>query len=271
MVFHGGEGLLIKMGERRSRMKKRMIFAAAVLGLFTVSCANDTGTVTEEASVAESPIAESKWLELTGTTSWQEDRGTWAIAGSVSLDPNDDAALAFDAGEGIWVNGPEGKTVDLHSTVDHGDVEAHIEFMVPKGSNSGLYFQSRYEVQIFDSWGVEEPEFSDCGGIYQRWRDEQGFEGHPPRENASRAPGEWQSFDVVFRAPRFDSAGNKTENARFVKVVHNGVIVHENVEVTGPTRAATFEDEVAMGPLMVQGDHGPVAFKNARIKRVELD
>lgn len=259
------------MGERKSRMRTRLILAAAILGFFAVSCANEAETVTGETSVAEAPTTESDWLQLTGATSWQKDRGAWAIVGSVSMDAEDNANLSFEAGEGIWVNGPEGRTVDLHSTVDHGDVEAHIEFMVPKGSNSGLYFQSRYEVQIFDSWQVEEPTFSDCGGIYQRWKDGQGFEGHPPRTNASRAPGEWQSFDVVFRAPRFDPVGNKSENARFVRVVHNGVIVHENLEVTGPTRAATFENEVAMGPLMVQGDHGPVAFKNARIKKVELD
>ena len=252
-------------------MRKEGFFLAAFLPLFAFSCGSDTRTATDEISAAESRTAEPDWLELVETSSWQEDRGEWTVVGSVSLDPEDDARFALEAGEGIWANGPEGKTVDLHSTVEHGDVEAHIEFKVPKGSNSGLYFQSRYEVQIFDSWGVEEPKYSDCGGIYQRWKDEKGFEGHPPRVNASRPPGEWQSFDVVFRAPRFDAAGDKTENARFVKVVHNGVVVHEDVEVTGPTRAATFEDEVAMGPLMVQGDHGPVAFKNIRLKRISLD
>ena len=252
-------------------MRKEVFFLAAFLLFFTASCGSHNSTGTKENSVTGSGTTESDWIELAGTSFWQENRGKWMVVGSVSLDPENDARLAFEAGEGIWANGPEGRTVDLHSILDHGDVEAHIEFMVPKGSNSGVYFQSRYEVQIFDSWGGEEPQFSDCGGVYQRWKEGQGFEGHPPRKNASRPPGEWQSFDVVFRAPRFDAAGNKTENARLVKVVHNGVVVHENVEVTGPTRAATFEDEVEMGPLMVQGDHGPVAFKNARVKSVVLD
>jgi len=252
-------------------MRREVFFLAVVLCFLAFSCGSDTRTGTAENSVAGSGAAESDWLELTGPASWQADRGDWIVIGSVSLDPKNDAAFVFEAGEGIWVNGTDGRTVDLHSTIDHGDVEAHIEFMVSKGSNSGVYFQSRYEVQIFDSWGVEVPKYSDCGGIYQRWKDEQGFEGHPPRGNASRRPGEWQSFDVLFRAPRFDAAGNKTENARFVKVVHNNVVVHENVELTGPTRAATSEDEVAMGPLMVQGDHGPVAFRGVRIKRLELD
>jgi hypothetical protein len=74
---------------------------------------------------------------------------------------------------------------------------------------------------------------------------------------------------VVFRAPHFDENGIKVENARFEKVVLNGTIVHENVEVTGPTRAATFENEKNVGPLMIQGDHGPVAYRNIRIKKLD--
>ena len=78
--------------------------------------------------------------------------------------------------------------------------------------------------------------------------------------------GKWQTFDVIFRAPRFGPDGEKTANARFVKVLHNGVLVHENVEVTGPTRAAAYSDEKPAGPLMLQGDHGPVAYRNVRVR-----
>lgn len=79
--------------------------------------------------------------------------------------------------------------------------------------------------------------------------------------NASKEPGTWQKYEVVFRAPRIDENGNKTENAEFVKVVHNGQLIHKNAEVTGPTREAMkeFEPEEAMGPIRIQGDHGPVA------------
>ena len=66
---------------------------------------------------------------------------------------------------------------------------------------------------------------------------------------------------------RLVSSGKKIANACFLKVTHNGAVIHENVEVTGPTRAATFEDEKATGPLMLQGDHGPVAYRNLRLKR----
>ena len=70
----------------------------------------------------------------------------------------------------------------------------------------------------------------------------------------------------VFVAPRLDAQGKRIAKACFVKVVHNGVLVHENVELTGPTRAATFADEEPTGPLMLQGDHGPVAYRNIRIR-----
>ncbi len=88
---------------------------------------------------------------------------------------------------------------------------------------------------------------------------------HPPRVNASRAPGQWQTFDIIFCAPRFDKNGRKISNARFEKVVHNGIAVHEDVELTGPTRASAYNDEKPFGPLMLQGDHGPVAYRNIRI------
>ena len=90
--------------------------------------------------------------------------------------------------------------------------------------------------------------------------------GSAPRVNASRAPGQWQSFHVWFRAPRFDPSGRKIENARFLRVLHNGVPVQENVEVEGPTRAAMDIPEAAENPLMLQGDHGPVAYRNLYIR-----
>jgi len=195
---------------------------------------------------------------------WQEDSGDWTIVGTAHPDVNDGTLLTIGKGDGILVNGSTGITSNLIAKIATGDCNLTIEFMVPKGSNSGVYLLGRYEVQILDSWGIEEPKYSDCGGIYQR--DSKGeddkFEGRAPNSNMSKAPGEWQKFEIEFQAPRFDEKGTKTENARFIKVVHNGQIIHENVEVAGPTRAAAFNDEKPMGPLMLQGDHGPVAFRN---------
>lgn len=212
--------------------------------------------------------------DLHDLSAWREPTGTWKVVGEAVISSKDKKLLATNPGNGIVVNGPDGKTIDLFTKAEFGDVRAHIEFMIPQGSNSGVYFMARYEVQIFDSWGVEQPEFSDCGGIYQRWdpqREPSGYEGHPPRVNAARPAGQWQTYDVLFRAPRFDGNGKKIGNARFEKVIHNDTIVHENVEVTGPTRASAYQDEKPVGPLMLQGDHGPVAYRNIRVVPLDDD
>lgn len=207
-------------------------------------------------------------MQLTGDdlSAWRPNTGQWAVVRDATLAPGNEKLLATEPGTGAIFNGPAGKTVNLFSRQEFGDVRAHVEFMVSKDSNSGVYFMGRYEVQVFDSWqkpseypGIE------CGGIYERWdegRDPKGFEGHSPRVNASKASGQWQTFDVVFRAPRFDKIGRKVANARFESVRHNGVLVHSDIELTGPTRAAAYNDEKPLGPLMLQGDHGPVAYRD---------
>jgi HEAT repeat protein len=222
---------------------------------------------------------ETGWVELLAGTdlgAWREPHGEWFVAGGVSLKEGDPTKFAWTPGAGTLINGAGGRTCNLLTVLEHGDCEAHVEFVVPKGSNSGVYFMGRYEIQVLDSWDdeagrpKENPQHGDCGGIYQRWIDGRGFEGRPPRINACRAYGEWQSFDVTFLAPRFSAQGKKIANARFVRVVHNGVVVHENQEVTGPTRAATYQDEKPAGPIMLQGDHGPVAYRALRIRPLEL-
>lgn len=205
---------------------------------------------------------------------WRQPSGLWQVVKAVSLDPADDHHFAAVPGAGVLVNNPKGHTVDLLTTGEFGDVEAHLEFCIPSKSNSGIYFMGRYELQVYDSYGVAKDAYPgiECGGIYPRWTQERNeFEGHSPRVNSSKPPGQWQTFDVIFRAPRFDASGKKIRNACFVKVVHNGQVIHENVEVTGPTRAAVFEDEKPTGPVMLQGDHGPVAYRHLWVKPVHLE
>ena len=197
------------------------------------------------------------------------------MVGEVRATPGKREIEAFGAGA-ILLNKPTKQTPYLITKREFGDVEVHLEFMVPEKSNAGLYLMGRYEIQIFDSFGKDEVKHSDLGGLYQRWdpsrgKGHQGYEGVGPSKNAAKAPGEWQTLDIVFRAPRFDASGRKTENARFVKVAVNGVTVHENQEVTGPTRAHPVEGEAARGPLAVQGDHGPVAIRRFAARAVELD
>jgi len=164
---------------------------------------------------------------------------------------------------GVILNSRGGRTVNLVSDEKFGDVELYLEFMLAKGSNSGVYLQGLYEVQIFDSYGSTEPvTSSDAGGIYHKWIDNHGVGGSRPSRNASRRPGEWQSYQIWFRAPRFDASGKKTENGKFIRVLFNGLSVQDDVEVDGPTRANMEIPEAAENPLMLQGDHGPVAFRN---------
>jgi hypothetical protein len=196
----------------------------------------------------------------------------WKIVGDVFYDLKDGGKSTSKPGSGIAINDLSGKAKDhLFTNFEHGDLELDLDFMMDRGSNAGVYLQGRYEVQMFDSWGVQNPKSTDCGAIYQRWEEsrpegQKAYEGHAPAQNVSKAPGLWQHYTIVFRAPRFNSKGEKTENARFIKVIQNGVTIHENVEVTGPTRAAAFQDEKPLGPLMIQGDHGQVAIRNIRYK-----
>ncbi len=208
-------------------------------------------------------------LGLDSMSAFMASGANWRLASAVESNRTQRWSLSATDGRGILVNRPvDGALDNLFTKMLHGDLELELEFMLPKGSNSGIYLQGRYEVQLLDSWGKPNPSFSDAGGIYQRW-DEiagYGYEGHPPRVNASRAPGLWQSLHVVFRSPRFDASGRKVRHARFELVTLNGAVLHQYVEVTGPTRAAAFDNEIALGPLMIQGDHGPVAIRNIRYK-----
>ncbi len=206
----------------------------------------------------------------TDLSGWNEPLGAWSVVGGVMLDPASPKGFVVQPGEGVMLSSASGKSVDIKSKAEHGDAQIHVEFNVPKGSNSGIYVEGRYEVQVFDSYGKDAIAEHDCGAIYQRWdpsrgEGKEGYEGHTPSINASKPPGEWQSFDITFRAPKFDAAGKKIADAVFVKIVHNGQTIHENVSMTGPTRGSKFPGEAPTGPIIIQGDHGPVAYRNLKI------
>jgi hypothetical protein len=122
-------------------------------------------------------------------------------------------------------------------------------------------------VQLLDSSGRTNLRPGDCGGIYQG--DPKLWPGRAPLFNAFRGPVQWHGLTVRFRAPRFDAQGKKTSNARFERVMIDDVLLQENVDVPAPTGGA-FADplEVASGPLRLQGDHGPVAFRNIWVRPV---
>jgi hypothetical protein len=211
-------------------------------------------------------------LSLDDLSAFRPAAKNWRIAGDVAADLGKDEALQATPGKGVLANLPDSKQHDhLVTVMEHGDLDLEVDVLLARHSNSGIYLQGRYEIQILDSWGKVRPKFGDMAGIYQRWDDskpegQQGFEGNAPRLNAAKAPGLWQRLRVEFQAPRFDASGRKIANARIVRVLLNGVLVHENLELTGPTRGPMAPNEVAKGPLLIQGDHGPVAFRNFRYR-----
>lgn len=145
--------------------------------------------------------------------------------------------------------------IDIYTEAKFGDCVIDIELMVPKGSNSGIYVMGEYEVQVLDSWGRDKVGPGDMGGLYN---------AAAPRVNACKKPGEWQRFVIDFQAPRFED-GKKVANAKFVKVTLNDQVIHENVEMKGPTPSYLTGKEAPTGPIMFQGDHGPVAYRNIKI------
>ena len=137
-------------------------------------------------------LLSAEWKDLTALRAWRAPAGTWVEASEVSANPEDSKRLAWKPGKGALVNGPTGRTTNLLTSEEFGDIDAHIEFTVAQGSNSGVYFMGRYEIQVLDSFGNEKITKSDCGSIYQRWdpargKGNEGFEGHAPRVNASTA------------------------------------------------------------------------------------
>jgi hypothetical protein len=211
-------------------------------------------------------------IPLTDLQAFAQPSTNWSIEGAIRANYTD-TSFQVATGKGILLNtlrhGKYQRTDDLTFQLNHGDMRLMMDFMLPKGANSGIYLQGRYEVQLYDSWGKTKLNFGDCGGIYERWdegrgKGNQGYEGYAPLQNACKAPGTWQTIEIDFQAPRFDASGRKIQNARFKKVILNGILIHENIEVSGMTRGALFDAEAAFGPIRIQGDHGPVAFRNIR-------
>lgn len=204
---------------------------------------------------------------LTDLTAYRQPPASWRSGADVKAALDADNALILTKGTGVLANIVDKSKpgADIFSISEHGDAVLELDYMLAKGSNSGVYLQGRYEIQLNDSRAGSSPRSGDNGGIYERWDESRpgykGYEGYAPRQNVTKSPGLWQHIKISFTAPRFDGSGKKTANARINKVELNGVVIHENVELFGPTRGAAGA-EAPLGPLRLQGDHGAVAFRN---------
>ena len=246
----------------------RLVIAVA----FVAACVS----VAPGAHTPGSPKPDDGWIDLMKPDVWRKYDPAWIATDDVKLTPDKGAQLVAAKKEvgSIWVNGPKGRLPDLITKQDFGDCEVHVEFLIAKNSNSGIKLHAVYEVQILDSFGTKKELSGDSmGGIYPRADDSMGYKhidkGIAPRVSAAKPPGEWQTLDVAWRSPRFDAKGEKTANAKVVKAVLNGQVIHEDQELKTPTGANWNKKETPTGPFMLQADHGPVAFRNVRIRPVK--
>ncbi len=192
---------------------------------------------------------------LSDLSHFQSASKSWTMVGDVSVNLKKPERFITKDGAGILLNLPtrKAKGEDLFTKKEFGDIELELNFLMPKEGNSGIYLQGRYEVQLEDTWFSQNATSASNGGIYNL---------APPRFSVSKAPGLWQKLKISFQAPKFDQAGKKIENAKIRKVELNGVTVQEDVELPAPTPGAVSTEEVPLAPLRIQGDHGPVAFKD---------
>ncbi len=143
--------------------------------------------------LAQPAAAQSGKWALTDLSAFRQPGGAWQIAGDASARLNKPDALETVKGTGVLVNLPGKKQhgQDLYSNFQHGDIDLELDYMMAAGSNSGIYFQGRYELQLLDSWGNPAPRAGDNGGIYERWDDskpegQKGYQGYAPARTPAR-------------------------------------------------------------------------------------
>ncbi len=198
------------------------------------------------------------------------------------MPPPDNAVILFNGKDlDNWQTrdgkpaGWEAKDGIIHVVPGKGDIVTkqsftdfclHLEWMEPdmpdaKGQakgNSGVFLHGRYEIQVLDSYGIAIPGMGDCGAVYNQFA---------PLVNACKPPLEWQSYDMVFRAPRMNDG--KLENAR-ITIMQNGMVIHNNIVVHGVTGGAIDEKVTEPGPLLLQ-DHGNLLkFRNIWVVELPL-
>ena len=189
-------------------------------------------------------------------------KSKWQV-GTAAVSSENPNQLVNKGGSGEMINltPKHGQSVDIFCTDKFGDCRIELEVMVPKGSNSGVYVMGEYEIQVFDSWGKDKMGRGDMGAIYG---------ASPPPFNACKRPGEWQKYVIEWQAPRFDASGSKVPggNAKFLKVELNGQgqVLHKDLEMPKQTPGGVAGKEAPTGPLMFQGNHGPVAYRNIIVK-----
>src|SRR5690625_1762505 len=243
----------------------RLLLVLGTLMLAACSTPGQRGTPQQEPAPHDS---------LDGTAlALFKPNSNWQLVEDVSAEG---ATLITTRGENniIAINdGGGAESSHLETYVEVGDGIVRMEFLLPEGSSAGLYLLSRYEISLADSYGKTDLEPSDMGGLAHRWdpdREPPAFDGVAPSVNAAEPAGRWQTLEAEFRAPRFNNAGEKVENALLLSVTINGVQVQYNTIAMGLTRDALYDREQPRGTVMIRGDRGPIAIRNFELYRADF-
>ncbi len=273
---------------------KKTSLATWTLSLAMIAAFAAGGLLLESTNAQDDPHAEwHKGLPRQHNSKWlvhdlRRPKPEAVTPGRTPQDAPSDAIVLFDGrdlsqwksqqGDGPATWKVENGYMEVNDTgsiitrEDFGDCQLHLEYMAPTPpqkndqarGNSGIIFMGRYEIQVLDNY--ESPTYSDgyIGSVYGQ---------HPPMVNAGRKPGEWQTYDIVFRAPRFKD-GDVAEPGR-VTVILNGVVVQHNAQVYGGVawrQLATYSPHAPAAPLLLQdhGDKQAVRFRNIWIRRLDL-
>jgi hypothetical protein len=254
-------------------MRKTLLLLASIFVLATAQVANgqvDPKWKIHDLARPTPPIIEP------GTPSTQESPGRPPSDATVLFDGKDLSHWVHDSGTpAAWKieNGyveVAPKTGTIHTREAFGDCQLHVEFREPtpptgesqERGNSGVFFMGLYEIQVLDSYENKTYADGQASAVYGQY---------PPLVNASRPPGQWQSYDIVFHGPRFGK-DDKLLRPAHVTVFHNGVLVQDNVELTGPTAhhaRPPYKAHPTRLPLGLQAHNNPVRFRNIWIRELK--
>ncbi len=218
-----------------------------VLGLAIASCGKEEPRVVDPGPPPGDAIVLFNGADLSQWQARSGGKASWEVKAGVAT-----------------VNG----TGDIVTKQPFGDCQLHIEWATPaevsgKGQgrgNSGVIFQGRYELQVLDSYQNKTYFNGQAGAVYSQYA---------PAVNVSRKPGEWQSYDAIFHAPRFDENGKLLKPAT-ITVLQNGVLVQDHVEIKGPTaeQPAKYKPHPIKQPLVLQDHHNRVHYRNIWIREL---
>jgi len=238
----------------RRRIKVAALLDAGGLSAVFIGGATDINEEREAAVVDPGPPPSDAIVLFDGKdlSKWQNGKGgeaKWKLPGDGSMEANG--------------------TGSILTKEEFGDVQLHVEWATPKEvkgegqgrGNSGVYLQGRFEIQVLDSYNNKTYFNGQAGAFYEH---------NAPLVNASRKPGEWQTYDIVFHPPKTGADGKVVPGS--FTVLHNGVLIQDHIPVKGdPTRAANFQGVTPKGPLVLQ-DHGnPVRYRNIWLRRLQAE